>query len=1021
MQSFDNLIAGALDGLSSSVRETRMTVAARVAWALQGTNTTDIMEEFDDEPLALLGFIEYCLQEAIPIPLGKLLHTFSYTISVYKERLAIIADDTSWRGALIRTDLTWLGSHIRDFIDAVESSSDLKVTYHAYIFRAQFLSISWQFQALLDHLESDRERLFADDTLLTYYVEAKEHLGDDEWALRFYPQVHYKTGSYVYLEKQIFLLIRLGREQEARQIHDFAWSFSDQKNKKRKPFIYYRGTIESDDDLADLPNALLDLYAWESFGPHEVQLIESADAYISRELKMIDRALAAADQREEDTLAEEFRSLQIRRLFLYEISSLALLHTDQRDEKIVSMSRMYIRLLGIYVAEYYEDPENSLLKYYFERYDHDWCNAIRDQQYKRTEDDLSYTKEATWVESESKYPSDTGESVWTKTESEDEFLPELGLILHRVANIIDFLYDRIENEGSESQEVLGSLRDIQNTLARQTEKIGFFDDDDTVHSGKNLDARLDTLSAWDLHIYARLSWSVIQKYWHTIRQMIVFFSLNSHVLQDMPLAGIKKDPKLLLFSLLITLLWDQFPSSLRIRDFLTHPSLEILSRKEMSFLCSLLYREWFYEELVECLLDNPHLLIYPEQIELLVLSMSYLDEVRVIDWMETLEWECLQSRYGTETLEEHIDMIRTTLWGRDARRDEYIDRLDHAQMWYAYMNDEDWWEADLLDTAPISKIISPLSASHLFSAVRMSPAPRNPSESHTYIELLRSIYPYAILEKREILLHILKYAFDHNNWEAVVQCISLAKEDKISLWKWIYAPYLLGWVDQERIWVDEIAQDNTPEVVPPSMMCKLYKLLYTTGVDTAQAAHTRFQLTYIFARQNSSIYEMLDAMKKHFQHIFILMSFLCDDEGNMGEERAQEMIPYFDSIGRDPLEFEDEDGESVDSHKNIPRLVSYLVRHIRLFHKFLERALEEEVNPEDIEGQQKIQDEWLSVLDEYERIFQLFSSETSIPLSARQFIGSLRSESMDLFSQKQKTENPLDEKNIYFSDRPIVF
>ena len=71
----------------------------------------------------------------------------------------------------------------------------------------------------------------------------------------------------------------------------------------------------------------------------------------------------------------------------------------------------------------------------------------------------------------------------------------MDLILHRVANIIDFLYDRIENEGSESQEVLGSLRDIQNTLARETEKIGFFDDDDTVHSGKNLDARLDTLSA----------------------------------------------------------------------------------------------------------------------------------------------------------------------------------------------------------------------------------------------------------------------------------------------------------------------------------------------------------------------------------------------------------------------------------------------------------------------------------------------------------------------------------------------
>lgn len=95
----------------------------------------------------------------------------------------------------------------------------------------------------------------------------------------------------------------------------------------------------------------------------------------------------------------------------------------------------------------------------------------------------------------------------------------------------------------------------------------------------------------------------------------------------MPLQGIQKDPKLLLLSIVITLLGLETPPLPRMREFITNPILEALSEGEIIFLSRMLYRAGLFREVCLFLVEDGEAFGYAECVELFFQSLSFLDQV----------------------------------------------------------------------------------------------------------------------------------------------------------------------------------------------------------------------------------------------------------------------------------------------------------------------------------------------------------------------------------------------------------
>jgi hypothetical protein len=71
-------------------------------------------------------------------------------------------------------------------------------------------------------------------------AEAYEMLGRYHEAYEIYEDLQGRDASHIYLEKQVFLLFKLGRGDEAEKLHAFGYDVTDYHKKTLRPLSYYR-------------------------------------------------------------------------------------------------------------------------------------------------------------------------------------------------------------------------------------------------------------------------------------------------------------------------------------------------------------------------------------------------------------------------------------------------------------------------------------------------------------------------------------------------------------------------------------------------------------------------------------------------------------------------------------------------------------------------------------------------------------------------------------------------------------
>jgi hypothetical protein len=400
-QELDDDIFELLPGLESPLQDTRFETAKKIEQILAGVGHVDLIGQLlsseESEPFAVFGWIEYCIAHGIHIPLLKVKDSFLHSFKVYMTRKNILKYTSPDTTENIRIDLEGLAQRIRDFVRVLTQSKDESLAYYAYIFQIKtHLQIEGDSAKAIEYSLSHDEILRDNMHAHILLAEAYEEHGKLEEACDIYKDLQPYDQSHIFIEKQLFLLFRMGKIGEAQSLHNFASGMVDHFQKTIRPLCYYRSTIESYEDLESLPFVLDPFYGGEDIEERTITLIRSAEAFIDGELTRIQALFFESEKKGEDVFAEEWHSLWIDYLFLLETSTCVLLSTRKVNWTHLDTAWQYINVLISLYHQYREQPSESILEKYFQKYNHAWIDRVRDIQGEEKEENSS---ESLWDES----------------------------------------------------------------------------------------------------------------------------------------------------------------------------------------------------------------------------------------------------------------------------------------------------------------------------------------------------------------------------------------------------------------------------------------------------------------------------------------------------------------------------------------------------------------------------------------------------------------------------------------------
>jgi hypothetical protein len=944
----DSLIAK-----SPSLRYKTCQEIERICWIDSEDRVT---QDFQWSPLFILAWLEYCIKTGRNIDTYDIEKNFSSALRCYRDKEFDDLDTSSHIVQIrIRNEKKHNTAFLNSVLDELERiDSDMLSQQTIQKFRIRFLAASGDYTGLIWYFQTYSENLSKDRVSLELLAHAYIIEWIPEKALEIYNKLQIRYQSLSYLESQISILSALWRDAEAKELHVFGEGIKDQKWTMLKGTSYYREKIQSDDDLKELPANLLDMFSGRKLTRESFLLLQEAERYVLQEIEKIDNEILVCARKRTKVAKFELLFLHVRRLFLLQIGSSVLFIIEPENEEKIGITSSFLESLHTYLFNEWAFGWD-VLDLFFQMYDQSFMKQIQKVQLEQIAPDGD--KEVAAVEQ------------WRlqTTKMDTQSIPE------KIVDIIEYLYCRVESDSEESAEILELMRDFKNKIAGNDPSIDFFEDNIIIEAWALLRSSIIKLQPKEREIYNNLSDYILNGYGPTVRQLIIFFSLNMQVLESLVFDFMENNSRFVLFSLYVMLLWNEDASSGRISEFLEFSCLEIISEEEAYLLCVLLYREKHYSLLPTFIIANPRFLKSARIVELFVMSIAQNSPDDIDEFMNELETACLPQSYDVKTLWEFIESFLKELKSRDAEKTQ---RLQHADLLYNFTMSDEWAEVEVWNLDDLSlEVIKPEEIPGLYSIYTMLPHAKTREECISRIGYLEKLYQKSHIEKKQIMDDILALACLIRDEQIFMRNKILAEKDGLNMRQWKYTHLFLWNFPDEIAWMKLIATDLFQKPLPSPMLDILEKVRESKGSNSAKKGRDiNFQTSLLLCRKEWTL-PMLESIDRHFATLFAIIAFHKGTKWYLDIDWVKEVNRYFRDIGYDSLAFDESDDHDAEYSVEFKELLNYITYHLATFRRRLISTIQsEEIDLMDDTIQQSVIMSWINALTTFEWIWYMLPS-----------------------------------------------
>lgn len=974
--SAESTLSSMLDQLWSDNQDERWQAAIAILklspWKTPNEITQMIYHSKNESTLEVFGWIEYCMDESIDISLDWIETVCIGMMKHYSESVAIIlhgGNSDRLEDKKSSTDQT--RSRMKSLIFTLTQKEDEEVKNYGYFMTLKLLDIFEEdinrIQAFYDTCPSIVQR---SREIIAILADGYERAKDYPRAYEIYHTLQVRTGEAHFLWCQISLLYKMGRVDEARSLYAFgsaAWIHGNMLF----PEWIYRWTIESDDDLCELYIVLLPLYKGDRLDEMTQKIIGLASEYVFAQLTKIESHFITARKWDGDIYDEEFHLLWWRKLFLLEVAVWMLWYTGSFGPFPEWIALEYVLVLRDLFVVHQEVYQSSILDHYFSTYSQEWMDKVCEIQGDHMQE-AHNDGEGGWHDDRNFV---AGNEI---SDAEDFFVTQ------RLDSILYFLLDRVENDTRDNQELLDEIIEFQRELSEYSEDIVPIDISDVRFAGELIRKALHSLSPIDREQYQSLLIYTQEHYGHSISQFLFFLSANTSQSDEMPLQGIQKDPKLLLLSIVITLLGLETPPLPRMREFITNPILEALSEGEIIFLSRMLYRAGLFREVCLFLVEDGEAFGYAECVELFFQSLSFLDQVTKKEFY-TWALDIIEELFDYEDFSQFLEGMRLDL-------PETEPHVLHAQMILDTMTDI-WVSHD--DEVPLSlphRDLTSHEASMRFTALRCMEVWEWDREQWT--RALIDIYPLLDIDKKHALEVILSWSFYFGWKDELQRFVALWQSEGLPIGYWQYAHLLLWNTQEQQEWIYAISKDPFLHIIPEAFIWWMDKNFPHELDEWAQGEHMlpqKFQLSYIRAYSWLQGKDKLERIVSHFQTLDRYISIYKNGNLRFDAISVEGILDLFHAV--------DYTIETVSNrnytHRDkmispFEKLTDLLARHVWEFRRYLSLVWDEE--PDGDIMSQEAQDSWYQIIYSLESIASWFDLSSLEYLRLSVIIGQLKKE-----------------------------
>ncbi len=880
-----------------------------------------------ESTLEIFGWIGYCMDHSLDISIDWIEAVCIEMMKHYSQSVAIILHGgDSERVEDKKSALADIRGRMKELVYVLTQKKNEEVKNYGYLMTLK----------LLDVFEEDISRIQAfynmcpplvqlSVDVLEILADGYERSNDYPRAYEIYHTLQVRTGEACYLWSQISLLYKMGRVDEARSLYAFGSSAGIHGN-ILFPEFFYRWTIERDRELREIYKIFLPLYKGDRIDDMTKKFMIVASEYVRKRLSVLEEIFSKAEKKNNDIYDTNFVRLWVEKLFLLEVAVWMLGYTGPFGPFPEWVGMEYILTLRDLYWEHQEVPNPSILDHYFSLHSQEWMDKVRDLQGDNTQDLTQNDQEEGWNDDR---------NFVAGNESND---PKDFFVTQRLDNILDFLLDRVENDQGDNQELLDEIIEFQSELSEHSKDIPAIDISDVRFAGDLVRKSLSTLSVSDRQQYNSLVEYTREHYWPSILQFLFFLSANTSHSDEMSLQGIQKDPRLLLLSIVITLLSVENPPLPRIREFITNPIFEALWEGETIFLCRMLYRAGLFREVCLFLLEDREAFGYAECVEIFFQSLSFLDRVtqeQFYDWaLDTID-ELFDYRDFSDFLEDmQVDLPETE------------PHVLHAKMILATMTDDETSLERETPSYSLATKLTPHQASMRFTTLRCMEVWEWDREKWT--RALMDIYPLLDIDKKQALEAILTWLFYLGWKDEIERFVALWQKDGLSIGYWKYA-YLLLWdQEQQKEWIDSIVHDPFLHIIPEPFIWWIDNNFPHELDQPIHGKHTivqKFQLSYIRAYSWFRWRDKLERIASHFHSLNSYIALYMNGNPRLDASSVEAILDLFDAVDYDIGKVSDgKNPFSEDRVAPLEKLADILVRHIWEFRRYLSLSWDEEVD-----------------------------------------------------------------------------
>ncbi len=959
-----------MDQLCSDDEDERIQAASAI-WELAPWKNPDeialmIHAGREDSALPLFGWVQFCLQNGMPIWINWVEATFLWVLWNYRESIQIILHGAeSDRLEEKQSGVAQMRHRIKDMTNRLIDNENEEAKNYGYCMKLKVMQIFDQsierIQAVYDTcplpVRQSEEMM---EILADGYEKAKDYLH----AFDLYRTLQVRTGKPHFLWSQIMLLYKMGRIAEAKTLYKFGSTIWNHGN-TLLPECVYRWTIENDKELREIYQIFLPLYKGECIDATTKKFMALISEYVIKRLSYLEEIFSKAEKKKKDIYDTNFDRLWVEKLFLLEVAVWMLGHTGSFWPYVEWVGIKYILTLRDLFWTHVENPSGSVLEKYFALHRQEWMDIVRDIH----GDTPSKGHEGMWDSEDSMEDAQkSGNASFIWRDSFAEGLED-SFVTQRLDNILDFLLDRIENDHPDNKELLGELLDFQSVLSEHSKDIPSIDISDVRFAGDLVRKSVAAFSSSDRESYRALVDYIWDQYGSSIYQFLFFLSANTSQSDTLSFKGIQKDPKLLLLSIVITLLSLDTPPLPRIREFISNPILEALSENETIFLCRMLYRAGLFREVCIFLIADREAFGYAECIELFFQSLACIDDVSMQEFFEE----------GLDAISDFGDYKDFEWFIEKMKGDipEAVPHLQHVQMiLYTLWDNSGEPTNQQVPTFSLDTKFTALEARIQLTHLRSIEVQEWDREKWT--RSLMFLYPFLDIDKKHALDAICSWTFHLGLRLELERFIALGESDGFPSGYWQYAPLLLGNLQEQQEWIDAISKDPFLHVIPEPIIWWIEQHFPDELDDPSQGSISlwkRFQLSYITAYSWIQGVEKLEKIALHFHRLDAYIQTCLRGQSrfdNNALERVFELFYATEHLKRWEPQRDALTWESISSSEVLAGL---LISHISEFRRYLDLCWDEMKDASIMtdESRRYLQ----GVIDALESITDLFDHNTS--------------------------------------------